>query len=381
MDKLGRCSEGLGLTRRGLLTGAAGAAAATLVPRPAAARDVVDLKNHRPYRKAGLRAVQYLIGKLRKDGTYGPDVTDLAGYYKTPWLLLTGGRHYRAYRVLGYLRRTFMRANGDFMTADGLRTEDAILAELGPYMNGWIAMGAHKIGRFDVSGPAYLYVASHFHRELGGFTIHTPYGAGDDMTDGFVTAHLGLTSLYFGALDRARRAGDFLCRLLEQQPDLAAGFYLRVDAGGALVTDYPAELEPLHLVKTREPYQLYFLVGYPIGFLAKLSEATGEAKYLDGARAYLGFALSCHETLFRHLYSHQVAWGAAVVARLTGDRTANQTALRIVDYLSHVQEANGRWLPGEPAYVSFDLTAEIALWLLEVSAELVDPVGRANPGS
>ena len=44
----------------------------------------------------------------------------------------------------------------------------------------------------------------------------------------------------------------------------------------------------------------------------------------------------------------------------------------IADNLVSIQDADGAWLINEPAYTSFDQTAEIALWLREISAELSD---------
>ncbi len=167
-----------------------------------------------------------------------------------------------------------------------------------------------------------------------------------------------------------RPAGDFLCHLLELQPDISESLYMRVDDGGSLITDLPPELEILGVVRASEPYQLYFLVGYPIAFLAKLYDATGEEKYLEGSLVYLDFAHSCHETLYSFHYAHKVGWAASLVARLTGAAAAESTARRIANYLVSIQEPDGGWVQNEPNHTSFDQSAEIATWLLELSAEL-----------
>ena len=156
------------------------------------------------------------------------------------------------------------------------------------------------------------------------------------------------------------------------QPDLDHGFYLRVDEGGELITDFPEEQASFYVVKSREPFQLYFFVGYPIVYLAKLYEATGAAAYLDGARTLLAFARGADESIYRFHFSHKVAWGASLVARLTGDPSAFDTAIRIADYLVSIQDEGGSWLADQPAITRFDQTAEICLWLLEISAELSD---------
>lgn len=322
------------------------------------------------YRQAALRGVEWLAGQVRGDGSYGPDVPDPASYYKSPWLMLLAGRNDLAYRLLGYIERTYMQPNGDFVLADGTKSENGVFNEYWPYMNAWIAMASQKMGRFDMARKAWAYLRTYYHEGLGAFTLRAPYGEGDNLVEGFITAHLGLASLYFGEDARARTSGDFLLHLLELQPDLSQALYLRVDDGAALVTELPPELQNLGVVKTAEPYQLYFLVGYPIAFLAKLYDATGETKYLDGARAYLDFARSCHETLYSFFYAHKVGWAASQVARLTGDQGAESTARRIADYLVSIQEPNGGWVQDEPVHTSFDQSAEICAWLLELSAEL-----------
>ncbi len=326
------------------------------------------------YRRAALKGTAWLVGQLRDDGSYGPEVRDLASYYKSPWALLAAGRNDLAYRVLGHVQQRFLRPDGDLTTAPGVKSEDPPLAEYYPYMNAWIAIGAQKLGRFDVVRPVYRFVRSFFHERLGGFVIHAPYGRGDDVTGAFITSHLGLAALYCGDPDRARRAGDFLLRLLDNQPDLDHGFYLRVDADGELITDFPEEQAPFHVVKSREPFQLYFFVGYPIVYLAKLHEATGVDAYLDGARTLLDFARAADESIYRFHFSHKVAWGASLVARLTGDPSALDTATRIADYLVSIQDEGGCWLADQPATTRFDQTAEICLWLLEISAELGEVV-------
>jgi hypothetical protein len=322
------------------------------------------------YRKAAMRGVKRLADQIRPDGSYGPNVPDLASYYKSTWLMHLAGRNHQAYEILGHIERTYLQPDGDFVIADGVKSENGVFNEYWPYINTWIAMASQKMGRFDLARKAYDYVRGYYHEELGAFTLRAPYNAGDNEVEGFITAHLGLASLYFGELDRARAAGDFLCHLLELQPDISQSLYFRVDTYGELITQAPPGFEALAVIHAAEPYQLYFLVGYPIAFLAKLYDATGESKYLDGSRAYLAFALSCHETVYSFYFSHKLAWAASQVARLTGDDDAELMARRIADYLLEIQESDGLWLSNEPNHTSYDQSAEICTWLLELSAEL-----------
>jgi hypothetical protein len=40
------------------------------------------------------------------------------------------------------------------------------------------------------------------------------------------------------------------------------------------------------------------------------------------------------------------------------------------DHLLTIQDPNGAWLTDQPALTKFDQTAEISVWLQEISAEL-----------
>lgn len=45
-------------------------------------------------------------------------------------------------------------------------------------------------------------------------------------------------------------------------------------------------------------------------------------------------------------------------------------ATAIADHLLEIQDPSGAWLTDQPAHTTFDQTAEIAIWLTEISAEL-----------
>jgi hypothetical protein len=65
-----------------------------------------------------------------------------------------------------------------------------------------------------------------------------------------------------------------------------------------------------------------------------------------------------------------VAWGAAVLARITNDPRCTELAIAIADYLLAVQDPSGAWLIDQPAHTTFDQTAEISIWLQEIGTEL-----------
>ncbi|MGH3972833.1 MAG: hypothetical protein ACRDS9_05855 [Pseudonocardiaceae bacterium] len=154
------------------------------------------------------------------------------------------------------------------------------------------------------------------------------------------------------------------------QPDLTQGLFLRLDRSGHLVRDIPEGQAPFYVVNARELDQAYFMIGYPIAFLAKLFAATADDAYPRASRGYLDFGLSCDGNLRSCYTSHKVAWGAAVLARITGDPRCTDLTVSISDHLLDIQDPSGAWLADQPAYTTFDQTAEIAIWLREISTEL-----------
>ena len=79
------------------------------------------------------------------------------------------------------------------------------------------------------------------------------------------------------------------------------------------------------------------MIGYPMAFLAKLFQATGDVAHLEAARDYLDFALSCGGNLRTFYFSHKVAWGDAALARITGDQHCVELATQIVGEVADAQ--------------------------------------------
>jgi hypothetical protein len=57
-----------------------------------------------------------------------------------------------------------------------------------------------------------------------------------------------------------------------------------------------------------------------------------------------------------------------VLSEITGDPRGTELAATIADYLLEIQDPSGAWLPDQPAHTTFDQTAEIAIWLREISS-------------
>ncbi|GAA4035657.1 hypothetical protein GCM10022247_71630 [Allokutzneria multivorans] len=306
----------------------------------------------RRYEDAAHRAVAWLLERQRPD--------DLACHYKSPAVLGLAGHPREARAALEEVVARFGTADGDFATAEGVKSRNAIFDEFWSYPNGWIALAAQRLGRFGVARGSYEHLLG-YRAPDGGFRSN---GSAATEPDVLSTAHLGLVALQLGDLGTARAAGLWLSRFLAAGPERGREFLLRANGTG-----------PLEVLSTGAPDQPYFMIGYPIGFLAKLHDATGSADVLATAEGFADYALRCGDNLRSCQLSHKVAWGAALLARATGTRCYVELATDIAEHLLAVQAADGSWSPGAPDVTTFDDTAEIAHWLLEITAELPPPSG------
>lgn len=322
------------------------------------------------YEQAADSGVGWLLAQLGDDGSFGAQADDLACYYKLPYLLALSGRPREAARLLDYVERRFMHDDGDFATDGDHKSDNAAFGEYWAYPNAWLALGSLRLGRLELAYRAWAYLRA-FDAPDGGFRTRRPRpGAGDDVVDVLTSAHVGLLALSFGERSRAHQAGEYLGRVLDSQDDLGRGLLLRTSASGKLVDTFAPSAAAFHVVDRSAPDQAYFMVGYPIAFLAKLAEVTGERAYLASAGGYLQFALSCEGNLRASPLSHKVAWGAATFGRIAQHAQAIELATLIADFLLEIQQPSGAWLADQPPHTTFDQTAEIAIWLQEISVEL-----------
>ncbi len=317
------------------------------------------------------RGTKWLERQIKDDGSYGASIEDLACYYKSPYLFSLTGHRQAAHRILDHIKERFMLSNGDFATSEQCKSANPVFNEFWGYINGWIAIAAQRMGRFDVAQPAYDYLKTFFHPVIGGFTTQGPYKSGQDIVDVISSSHLGLLSLYFNDLDRAKKVGMFLNSILDQQPDIANKLFLRVDGRGELITTFSREASILHQICVHESNQAYFMIGYPIAFLSKLYLATAERRYLEASQRYLDFAMHTKGNITGFHFSHKVMWGAACLATITGNPKYAEFAKTIAEHLLAIQSQEGRWLASEAFHIGMDQTAEISIWLAETRDELL----------
>jgi len=329
------------------------------------------------YFQARERGANWLLSQVRPDGSL-PEPS-LNAHYKLPYALVVAGHPLVARRALDYLNRSFLNAEGDYVEDPSDPASRGGFRCFYVYCDCWIAEAAQRIGRFDVARRTGKFVLAYQDEKTGGFRSDPEGRTIEGEMDLLSTARAGMLSLFLGEMEAAARAGDFLLDATKKQPWPEKAVCLAFDPSGSAITTVPeGKGEGLYMVKTDQPRQLYFYLGYPMAFLARLYQATGEARYLEGARQYFAYHKNCSSDVFSSWPSGKSGWGAAVLHTLTGEEEHGRAAETLADFLLHTQSPDGFWfnarsyarVEDQPPAVTFDVTAEFVVWLSSILQEI-----------
>ncbi|MHB0858183.1 MAG: prenyltransferase/squalene oxidase repeat-containing protein [Anaerolineae bacterium] len=321
------------------------------------------------------RGAAWLIAQQNEDGGYRAIAEPVAdAYYKSAWALGLLGKPAAAHRSLSFARRHLLQPNGDVAPRGHLWHREVHYL----YANAYFVLGGVRLGRYDVSEPALRFLLSQQSPVTGAFASAPRQGGMPLRYDAISTAAGGLACLAAGRVEQARAAAKWLGQLLARQPEIEAAFYGTVSADGNLVTRFSEDEAPWRVVRTDRAGQTWYIVGLPFAFLVLLAQATSMPEYLEAARNYLTFQESCVEP-WSGPSSGKAGWGCAALYRMTGEQRLREIALRIGRYMAGFQLADGSFsltpVEGDlekrtltPA--DFDLTAEYALWLGEIAANI-----------
>ncbi len=295
----------------------------------------------RRYRQATIAATKWLLGQQNEDGSFRPVERGVATFHKLPMALAVMGQVERAARLCNWLQANCLDAEGDlgeYFPRSAVHQRHYLLA------NAWVTCGAQRLGQFGISVPTAAFLASLQHPETGGFFSIGPSAGFNDEQDALSTATAGLAMLHTGNLKAATAAADFLLWLWEQQPAADAQLFYVVRDGDRLITTIPDEMLKQYMVDAGKPEQWYHVPGLAAGFLGLMSEASGEASYLEGAQNYLQFIDGCAEDHHTSETSAFAGWAAAVLYTATGNANFARIAEAVGEGLLETQLANGSWL-------------------------------------
>ena len=323
------------------------------------------------FMEAAHKGARWLLQHQRQDGSFQADILSA---YKVPYALDITGHPQEATRTLDRIARCGFREDGT-LNQENMARVHPFLIMMDIYPSYWVAMGAHRLGRFDVSYPLHrTIVQKYWHPGTGGVFFNLHGGPNGNEVDTLNCSFGGLLSLYLGDLATARASARCLGRIVETQ-DEPDKFWAAITQDGRLDKD-PGDGELIWrcIDKTGEN-QCYFLAGHAVGFLSLLHMATGEEHWLGLARDYRDIMESCSADRRRHTSAGKYGFGASYLARAGGDADARQAALDVGEYLMEIQAPEGYWVfPGTqyegPDALAVDLTAEFVAWLAEIATTL-----------
>jgi hypothetical protein len=338
----------------------------------------MEFKNMEKYYHARERAANWLLSQVHADGSL-ENPTNLVAHCKVPYALAVAGHPLVARRVLDHLNRTFLTAEGDYADKDPDPNYGAVIKLTYIYVDCWIAEAAQRMGRFDAAQRAGRFILGFQDEASGGFRSFPEGAKGQGPMDLLSTARAGMLCLFLGKMQEAEKAGEFLLRGASEQPHPEKAICLTFSHSGSLVSSAPQGANELfHLVKTGERGQYYYYLGYPMAFLARLYQATGQERFLEGARKYFEFHEACAPDAFSSWPSGKSGWGAAILHNITGEEKYGKAAETLADFFVHTQSPDGFWfnarafarVQDQPPASIYDATAEFVVWLTSILQEI-----------
>lgn len=302
------------------------------------------------YRRACEKAADYQKSFLLPDGGYIWDGYPEDAFHKQAYAWGTVGYNAEAQRLLNWVKNEKLEADGQLTGMNG-----------DMYKHNWLFQGAHKLGRFDLSYPVMKYIFS-CQAPCGGF----PHFAGDKVIRSLATAWAGVSMLYYGDLESAKKVSKCCMKMIDQQPD-ENHFYFKMTLDGKLLTD--SDDSDTECIDTSKTMQCYWEVGFIMIFFCRMYQATGEQVYLDYTKRLLEFKLRCREDSYAYWGSGKSALGSALYYSLTGDERGKEVALRFCDFVVETQRPEGgfRYPADEPdeLIIYVDHAACFTVWVGE----------------
>ena len=303
------------------------------------------------YRRACIKAVDYQIGFQLPDGGYIWKGYPNDAYHKQAYSWQLVGRFGEAQRLLDWVKKNTLQPNGQLKDYNG-----------DIYKHCFMFQGAHRMGRFDISYPVMAFLLS-CQAPCGGF----PHFAADELIRSLSTSWMGVSALYFGKLDVAKKVAQCGISMLEQQPDKNR-FYFQMTRDGKLITE--KENPKAQFIDISKPMQCYWEVGFLMILMCRMYQATGDKSYLDYAKQFLEFKLRCYKDNFSYWGSGKSALGCAIYYTITGDERAREAAYRFCDFVVETQRPEGgfRYEADEPdeLVIYVDHAACFSIWVMEI---------------
>jgi len=332
------------------------------------------------YRQACRRGTDWLLNFINQDGSIGP-VYDRLYYYRVPWTFALMGELAVASRLLDWVCRHMLSPEGAF---EGLSPQGVFESRYGSYPQACLVVGATLLQRFDIVYTGARYLLTWQDRESGGFYNNRQEMPATGEQELFPTCQGGMTFLLVGQIEAALKAGEWVNRLWELQPDVDRKLYAVYSPAKGLIVDYMPEQEALYVTKKNEPWQHHFNGGIAAAFLTQLYMATGEREWLTLAKEYQEFSMTTDECQFQSMQTCKSGWGSGLLYVATQKRRYHDWTVRLGDWFVEHQLEDGHWentkywTPHPTLADNIEITAEFVMHVANIIAYLSVPAGRMD---
>ncbi|MEV0071728.1 MULTISPECIES: hypothetical protein [unclassified Amycolatopsis] len=332
-------------------------------------------------RKVRARGVRWLLDHVADDGK--PAAADIRnGYYRMPWVFAVVGEREVAARVLSWIERNTLTAQGDLR--EGVPRE-AFVHRWATYPHSLLAHGAWALERYDTALALVDTMRTTFQDpETGGSYMERPEArTGRQFI--FPTAQMGLAALASGQSDVADGAFGWFDRLWAAQPELPDVLYASWGPQGLrTVADHDDEF--ISKIDFRKPRQAFYAPGISAAFLTRYYMVTRNERAKEIATGILKLSANGTQDQYNWWESMQICkfgWGSAMAAEIdpTGDHLKH--VVRMARWYVESQGEDGSWVPSgflvpEPNDShAIEKTTEHTLW---VSMMLATLAGAATRG-
>lgn len=293
------------------------------------------------YLAARDKGLSYLLAHVNEDGSIGPVERGIY-YYRAPWALALGGKTAHAQRLMGWIRRHMVTAEGDFR---GERSpfDDAGSAAF-TYELSCLIYGAHLLRHFDLSQRGVDYLLRWQDPHSGGFYMNRHRTGPRGRQAVYPTAQAGMACVVTGRIDAALAVGRWFERLWTLQPDLPDRLYtVHSQEEGLVRGGYAPEERKLYVNEAQQAQAYHYNGGITAAFLCQLHAATGESAWLTLARRYQAFSMESTERQFEVMQVCKSGWGGALLYQATGEEQYRAWAMRLGDWFVSQQSA---WATG-----------------------------------
>ena len=302
----------------------------------------------------------WLEAQIKNDGIIGDSIAGITSYYKVPAALQVCGKTQQANKMIDWIRNFGLKTDGDFDP----RPQGELKNYWYTYYNSWVVVGAQRLGQFDIAQKGMDFIKKFWDKESGGFFFYVEKRDQNKYQDLWVVAGNGIAAIYTGELEIAESVGKWMQTLMDLQPEYPKKLYSVFNKSEGLITEFNEDDIRFVMSANAERDQYFFHPGIATGFLCRLYLYTDEKKWLQLAKKYMLIAENSSDYLWNTLRAGKVAWGNALLYRITKEKKYYEMSIRAGKNIISQQTKSGYW--GMEEMSRIDITAELVYWLDEV---------------